>query len=202
MVKGLVPGCAFPRVGERLTLDFVNTQVVEGGQMIELLPSDTALMRWAAEAGLPVAPSSLAAANGKALSPLVVDLRQALRTLLERHLDGAGVHRSSVRRVNEALAAPAAGGRLKRSASGWAWEPAPADVASVLRAIAEDFADLVTSDVLARVSRCANERCVLMFLDRSRAGRRRWCSMKVCGNRAKVAAYHRRARARAVRDGA
>jgi predicted RNA-binding Zn ribbon-like protein len=45
-----------------------------------------------------------------------------------------------------------------------------------------------------RVRRCAGPTCVLLFLDVSKSGRRRWCDMAVCGNRAKVAAHHARAR--------
>ena len=44
----------------------------------------------------------------------------------------------------------------------------------------------------ARVRECAGEGCTLWFRDASKTGRRRWCSMAVCGNRAKAAAYRAR----------
>ena len=42
------------------------------------------------------------------------------------------------------------------------------------------------------VRRCANPACVLLFLDISKSGRRRWCDMATCGNRAKAAAHYHR----------
>jgi predicted RNA-binding Zn ribbon-like protein len=46
----------------------------------------------------------------------------------------------------------------------------------------------------ARVRRCASPACVLLYHDVSKAGRRRWCDMAVCGNRAKAAAHLARSR--------
>ena len=50
-----------------------------------------------------------------------------------------------------------------------------------------------------RVRKC--ESCVLHFWDTSKKGSRRWCSMKLCGNRVKVAAYAARRRKRAIGGG-
>jgi len=47
----------------------------------------------------------------------------------------------------------------------------------------------------ARVRRCADPDCVLLFHDVSKSGRRRWCDMATCGNRSKAAAHYRRTRA-------
>jgi len=46
--------------------------------------------------------------------------------------------------------------------------------------------DLLTSDAMSRVGRCADETCAWLFLDTTRSGTRRWCDMKSCGNRNKV----------------
>jgi predicted RNA-binding Zn ribbon-like protein len=59
--------------------------------------------------------------------------------------------------------------------------------------IARSAAMLVADvSVSGRVRKCANPACPLLFHDDSRTRHRRWCSMAVCGNRAKVAAHHRR----------
>jgi predicted RNA-binding Zn ribbon-like protein len=64
-----------------------------------------------------------------------------------------------------------------------------------LAAVARDAIDLLAGDQLRRVRECAAADCSLLFLDTSRPGARRWCSMARCGNRAKVsAAYRRRTR--------
>jgi predicted RNA-binding Zn ribbon-like protein len=66
-----------------------------------------------------------------------------------------------------------------------------------LWAVARSAADLLISETtLAHLRECAAETCGWLFLDRSKNGSRRWCDMKVCGNRAKVRRFRRRARGR------
>ncbi|WP_232524336.1 CGNR zinc finger domain-containing protein [Nocardiopsis gilva] len=43
-----------------------------------------------------------------------------------------------------------------------------------------------------RIRRCEGDHCVLYFFDTSRNGTRRWCSMAVCGNRAKAQRHYRK----------
>jgi predicted RNA-binding Zn ribbon-like protein len=59
--------------------------------------------------------------------------------------------------------------------------------------IANAVADLLSDALLERVRKC--EGCIVHFLDTSKKGSRRWCSMNICGNKIKVAAYQRRMRA-------
>lgn len=58
--------------------------------------------------------------------------------------------------------------------------------------IVRDIADFLASDHVEKTKSCANEDCGLYFVNLSRNGRRRWCSMSTCGNRAKVNAYLKR----------
>jgi predicted RNA-binding Zn ribbon-like protein len=62
----------------------------------------------------------------------------------------------------------------------------------LLAAIARSAAELIVEGQAAPVKRCANPECRLFFYDDSRTRQRRWCSMAVCGNRHKVAAFLRR----------
>ena len=57
--------------------------------------------------------------------------------------------------------------------------------------LARDAIDLFGGPLASRVRICAGENCELFFVDASRPGQRRWCSMERCGNRAKVRAYRR-----------
>ncbi|AXV08031.1 hypothetical protein DVS28_a3356 [Euzebya pacifica] len=75
-------------------------------------------------------------------------------------------------------------------ARGW---PIEVSHGQVLATVARDAVLLVTDADHDRVRRCAAEDCDLVFLDTSRPGRRRWCSMSRCGNRAKVRAHRARA---------
>jgi predicted RNA-binding Zn ribbon-like protein len=68
-------------------------------------------------------------------------------------------------------------------------------VTATLALIARDALDLVTSAAITRVRECAGPRCGALFLDGSRPGTRRWCSMGTCGNRAKKTTLRDKARA-------
>jgi predicted RNA-binding Zn ribbon-like protein len=63
---------------------------------------------------------------------------------------------------------------------------------SLLMPIAEAMAKLVCDEDFTYVKACEGPRCTLMFADHTRGHARRWCSMAICGNRAKVAAHRRR----------
>jgi predicted RNA-binding Zn ribbon-like protein len=65
-------------------------------------------------------------------------------------------------------------------------------VASLLSFVARDAIYVLGGPPAARLKRCEGSRCSLVFVDTSRSGRRRWCSMDRCGNRSKVAAHRRR----------
>jgi predicted RNA-binding Zn ribbon-like protein len=58
--------------------------------------------------------------------------------------------------------------------------------------IARAAADLLTSDRLQFVRACSAPECRWFFLDTSKNHRRRWCDMKLCGNRAKVSSFYAR----------
>jgi predicted RNA-binding Zn ribbon-like protein len=60
--------------------------------------------------------------------------------------------------------------------------------------IVDAAADLLSETETSRLRQC--ESCVVHFFDTSKKGSRRWCSMNICGNKLKVAAYQRRKRAR------
>jgi predicted RNA-binding Zn ribbon-like protein len=62
----------------------------------------------------------------------------------------------------------------------------------LLAAVARSGAEIIAEGARARLRLCANPNCGLFFYDKSRTHRRRWCSMAVCGNRSKVAAFARK----------
>jgi predicted RNA-binding Zn ribbon-like protein len=63
----------------------------------------------------------------------------------------------------------------------------------LLQPLAEAIADLVSHADFRLIRACEGSACTLMFLDKTKAHARRWCSMALCGNRAKVAAHRARA---------
>jgi len=65
---------------------------------------------------------------------------------------------------------------------------------ALLTGIARDAVRLFGSDAAGRIRQCEGEGCARLFLDTSRSGERRWCSMASCGNKAKVAQFRSRQR--------
>lgn len=66
--------------------------------------------------------------------------------------------------------------------------------AGLIIPIVESAADSLITGELGRVRRCGDNRCTRVFLDATRNGRRRWCEMATCGNRAKAARFRARER--------
>jgi predicted RNA-binding Zn ribbon-like protein len=64
----------------------------------------------------------------------------------------------------------------------------------MLAMIARETIFLFGSDRAAQIRQCQADVCTLLFVDTSRRGDRRWCSMAGCGNRAKLAEFRRRRR--------
>ncbi|MEV6825825.1 ABATE domain-containing protein [Amycolatopsis sp. NPDC051102] len=163
----------------RLCLDFIRTLRYRGTPAeTEELPDEPAWGAWIDQFGpfaAPVLPSPSSSRDARGV-------REAVHELLTGSL-----RPSSRQRLNRFAALPVPAPSL--SASGelrWqAADPASAMLASVAR----DALELATSPEFARVRRCAGSRCGALFLDTSRPGTRRWCSMEVCGNQAKKSTY-------------
>ncbi|MGH3458466.1 CGNR zinc finger domain-containing protein [Aeromicrobium sp.] len=95
-------------------------------------------------------------------------------------------------RVADTVAGAHAHRRLRLDGRSGAWSLTGTDLDRPLRAFAVAAGDLLTSGDAEHVSACPGEHCGWMFVDH--AGRRRWCQMAVCGNRAKARAHAARAR--------
>lgn len=77
---------------------------------------------------------------------------------------------------------------------GWGWAGGKDDLDRMLWPVAWSAARLLTSEERGRVRECASATCRWLFLDRSRNRSRRWCDMKVCGNRVKARRHYRKSR--------
>lgn len=74
----------------------------------------------------------------------------------------------------------------------WRWKAPLDDIDCVLGPVYESAVALLSSGAEQRVRQCEGDRCGWLFLDLSRAGHRRWCSMADCGNRAKARSFRER----------
>lgn len=188
-------------VGNDLTLDFVNTRPVQNGEPMELLSDFAALVRWFRAAGLL---SSQAATNlqhqsgESAAAGWTLDAMRQFRERLRKEIlaweGGAEVHRATVGELNRVMAAHPMLSKLEASGNGLSLESwfEPRQPDDLFAPLAHSAAKLFATADHKRVRKCGQ--CVLHFHDTSKKGTRRWCSMQLCGNRLKVAAYGARQR--------
>lgn len=170
----------------RLSLDYLGTvRWRRGGEPHDDLSEPSDLAEWATGSGLVteaprVTPSELGAAR---------ELREAAYRVIFGRLDGAGSSEADISALNAAARRPPVelsldqDGAVRRVGT----------VSQLLSAIARDALDLLGSDQVGLVRECDGPTCTRLYVDSSRARNRRWCSTTECGNRAKVAAFRRRA---------
>jgi predicted RNA-binding Zn ribbon-like protein len=185
-------------------LSFVNTSHVVRGRVVDDLATPQDVVRWFSDRSLlhPDARDRLLASYeddptlGTADLALVRRVRYSLRGLFEAAVTRRPASAADLRSVNRALRAqfvyvlePAADG----ISLGHRHVGDPVDGA--LARIAEGVARELSQGTPERLRICESAECREVFMDRSRTGRRRWCDMATCGNRAKAARHRARRRA-------
>ncbi len=190
-------------VGNHLALDFLNTKPKLEGEARELLPNTTALERWLITSGIITSQKDRTQVRawrgsyeGEVLVQKLIAFRERLRAAVLRLERGLGPGAAFVAEMNMLLREHPQPTRLSRHGSKLEldafWDlREPSDIwVPIIAAIAELLSGLDPS----RIRKCEAESCVVHFYDTSKKGSRRWCSMNICGNRLKVAAYQRRRR--------
>lgn len=190
-------------VANKPVLDFLNTKPVLDDGPTELLPDVRALERWLIASETVTSAKTRAtlrswrnSTEAIAFLAQLTAFRERLRAAVLRIEGGTAPSDAFLTEVNRLLLQhplPALlykqGGRIIRETS---FELSrPTDLwAPIIDATAKLLAEAEPS----RMRKC--ESCVVHFFDTSKKGSRRWCSMNICGNKFKVAAYQRRKRAR------
>jgi predicted RNA-binding Zn ribbon-like protein len=152
----------------------------------DLLATPKDLDRWLMAAGL--APDRAAGTEVDLLAAR--ELRESLYHLAWACIHDGPFAAQDLAVVNRWAAEPLPIPQL--GAQGLTWSGK--DVRTCLAAVARDGVELFGGPLAPRVRNCANIGCAILFVDTSRAGRRRWCSMSACGNKAKVGAFRQRQR--------
>jgi len=189
-------------VGNQLALDFLNTRLVLADGPKELLPDVDALVRWLVASGLLTRPKGKALAKkwkdtpeAAVLLRKLLKFRERLRAVVVRQEAGFSPGDAFIAELNSLMKQHPSVIALQRKGVKLGLETAfelekPNDVwAPIATAVAELLSDVSP----VRLRKC--EACIVHFLDTSKKGSRRWCSMNICGNRIKVAAYQKRKRA-------
>jgi predicted RNA-binding Zn ribbon-like protein len=188
-------------VANRPILDLLNTKPVLANRPTELLPDIRALERWLIASGIVASAKAKAtlrswrhSAEAAAFLEELVAFREKLRETVLRMEGGLAPTEAFLAEVNSRLTEHPLPALLRKREGRVIRETSldlrrPADLwAPIIDATAEFLAE---TD-LSRVRKC--ESCVIHFFDTSKKGSRRWCSMNICGNKLKVAAYQRRKR--------
>lgn len=183
-------------------LDFINTlDNRPSGQPKELLTSYIDLARFGEDAGILdqiqvekffkdyyIAAEQTQRALGRA-----IELREALYAILSAVMKKTEAPVGALQTLNACLRTAGDRSLLVEKNAHFSWSFFDRfSYDAVLWPIARSAADLLVSDQLPFVRTCSSDTCQWFFLDTSKNHRRRWCSMKQCGNRAKVRRFYER----------
>jgi predicted RNA-binding Zn ribbon-like protein len=195
-----------PILGGHLALNFANTvDDPLGPARYDHASTYDDLVRWSVRVGTVtdthasglLRTAARHAQEAAATLALAHELREILNEIFGAIADAATDIPNRWTRLRPFAANALANATLYDSGPGayqWSWSHVD-DLATVLHPIASAAADLLVSDDLRRLKRCA--RCPWLFLDNSKNRSRRWCGMNDCGKAQKIERYiARRATAR------
>jgi len=203
----------FKFVAGDLCLDFVNTvggrlrtssgRRGMGGEILrEQLLGYADLLSWSRlagavmqqEAGALLRRAQQHEGDGRAVFARALALREALYRIFAAVLDGREPRKADLAALNEELTIARGHERLHcvNKQWLWRWEDADPELDRPLWPVAQSAAALLASPRLNRVRECPGERCGWLFLDGSKNHSRQWCTMRDCGNLAKVRRFRAR----------
>lgn len=184
----------------RLWLAFVNTDSAAQASRGDLLRTFDALLSWLHTEGTLDEERTSGIRRRALLQPAaaaaaLVDARRvraALRFLAERGATSERVRDETIVEINRVLGRSAGTRRLDRLSDGTyvrAFVPTGDAFMGLMIPVVEAASDSLAADELGRIRRCADPRCHRVLVDTTKNGRRRWCDMGTCGNRAKAARH-------------
>lgn len=171
-------------VGNVLCLDFTNTVNARPSPSRDWLARPDTAVTWARSAGVSVSSlpdeSTLVSAR---------ELRESVYRVFSRVARTEEPPRHDLDALADAYADAVSHGRLCRANEEYVFAtPGPRTFATLLGEVSASAVDLLTRGPLERIGECPS--CGWLFLDTSRNGRRRWCSMATCGSRDKARRYY------------
>ena len=199
---------AFDLCGGHPALDFVNTLDDRFEEApLELLPDYSALLRFAEQTKL-VGPGQVRLLT-KSVQPNAAaravrsarELREAMATAFYDNLEGRPIPAAAMRTLERHLLAAdqhrelrwqGATARNGQPGMQWQWGRFAKEADLPVWILAGQASQLLLSDAMQRVSACGADTCRWLFLDTSKNHTRRWCNMKVCGNRMKARRFQAR----------
>jgi predicted RNA-binding Zn ribbon-like protein len=183
------PSEVIPAPDADLCLNFANTRYWRGTAWpTEELHGPDDLLRWMRTTRQ--LPTNLASA----VFADAMGLRETIHRCFAATASGHEPAEADLAALNAALAA--APPRQRVRPGGWDVGNPELTTSVLLAPVLWSAADLLVGPQLQRVRQCANPACGWLFLDSSKSGNRRWCSMGACGNRAKAHRHYQRQKER------
>jgi predicted RNA-binding Zn ribbon-like protein len=177
---------AFRFVSGHRALDFLATFADRHRNGLERLRQPEDLDRWLRAADLPTSTP----ANARHLED-ARSLREAINRLARAAMRGSAGDCNDIAELNQRATRPSLAPQLDRNMHRHWHSPDP--VAGAIALIAREAVELLSGPERKLIRECAaSPACSLLYLDRSRGRRRRWCEMQRCGSRAKMADYRQR----------
>ena len=187
-------GAPEPAADPELFVDFANETRLSGADRPDPERDVERLGAWLVSRGLVDAAPEKERLEGEL--PAFLHLRELTRSVAGRLDAGEEPTRTQVAALNRVMRDGMHYHALHLGADGasFATTPVGDELAHARSAVGGSLAHYLADHDASRVRVCADETCTWLFVDRSPAGRRRWCDMRTCGNRAKVARHRARAR--------
>jgi predicted RNA-binding Zn ribbon-like protein len=193
----------FAFVGERLWLDFVNSEL--SSRNSDALIDFESLVQWLEAASILDGERASGIRRRAIQQPAgatasLIDARRvrgSLRALAERGQGNDRIRMDALAEINRVLGRSAGTRRVDLRTDGTfgrSFVPVGDAFAGLVIPVVESAADALIAGELSRVRRCADARCSRVFFDTTKNGRRRWCDMATCGNRAKAARHREKVR--------
>jgi len=189
-----------------LALELVNTRGRDRGPEPDRLETPAGLLDWLDERGI-LGPGVLelrrSPPEARVLHAESLRLREAIASAFESFSALGEVPSGLAFGIDRVLAAGTVSRGLVAESGGLRLVERPKEgtLLALLAPIALDAAFVLTRTDPGRLRRCASARCGAWFVDTSKGGRRKWCSMATCGNRAKATTHRRRRGVPARRTG-
>ncbi|WP_175952825.1 ABATE domain-containing protein [Burkholderia sp. BCC0405] len=202
MQPSVTTDCLIPAPPETLSIDFANTLYWRGSDPpTETFGTMDDLLAWCREqAGVPAGLADKCRVRGveegePAMLARALALREALYRLFYAQAEQREPLADDLALLGGFLAEASPRVALARVDGGYAWRigETGATLAGLLSPVLWSAIDLLGGARLAKVKRCANDACQWLFIDDSKNGSRRWCSMSSCGNRAKAYRHYHKA---------
>lgn len=181
-------------LADQIALDFINTVAMTDKVSQDFLQADDDVLHWLNKAGIEIqaSPNALPVPPGELLLSART-LRELIRGLVEKKKHGQQFDPDG---LNEYLRKIVSYPRIITDSEGTYQIIRCSETASPANAlgiIAEAAAKLLTEGNFDYVRQCEHPDCTLWFYDRTKAHKRRWCSMALCGNRIKIAKFRQKA---------